>query len=437
MRHARFTLCLLAFSLGAFPVATAQTGHVLNGVGPIDQSWSGAGMAAPRDGLMALHWNPAALATFEASQLDVSLQLMFPTTDLTSTIDPGAMGPDSPPVPLSGTTASDTGPFPIPALSFVYRPTDSRSAFGISALGVGGFGVNYAASDPTAAGGNPITFPQAAGGFGAVKSSFSLFQVAPTYALAVNERLSVGLAPTLNVGMLEVAPFPATSPDLNGYPDGPRATALGIGAQLGVHYVTETGFGAGLSLKSPQVFRDFEFEVEDRTFAYNLDYPMIVSAALAYEGLNRLTVVGDVRYIDFANTDGFQAAGFDETGAVTGFGWESIWVVAVGFEYEVTDRLPVRLGYAYNENPISDDMTFYNVASPAIVQHHLSAGLSYLVNTRVMVSGAVQYAPRNEVTSTMQSPLMIPVTGQTGMPGTTVTSELSTLTAVVGVSYRF
>ncbi len=437
MRHVHIILCLLAFSLGALPVATAQTGHVLNGVGPIDQSWSGAGMAAPRDGLTALHWNPAAIATFDASRLDVSLQLMFPTTDLASTIETGAMGPDAPPVRLSGTSASDTGPFPIPAVGFVYRPAHSRSTFGISAIGVGGFGVNYAASDPTAADGNPITFPQAAGGFGALRSSFSLFQVAPTYAFAFNERLSFGLAPTVNVGMLEVCPFPATSPDLNGYPDGPRATALGVGAQMGFHYATDGGLRAGISFKSPQFFQEFSFEYEGRTFAYTLDYPMIASVALAYDGLDRLTLVGDVRYIDFAGTDGFQAAAFDESGAVTGFGWESIWVAAVGLEYEVTDRLPVRLGYAYNENPIRDDVAFFNVASPAIVQHHLSAGFSYLVNDRVMASAAVQYAPRNAVTSAMQSPMMIPMTGQTIVPGTTVTSELSTLTAVVGVSYRF
>lgn len=95
------------------------------------------------------------------------------------------------------------------------------------------------------------------------------------------------------------------------------------------------------------------------------------------------------------------------------------------------------MGYAYNENPTRDEVAFYNVASPAIVQHHLSGGFSYLVSDRVTASAAVQYAPRNEVTSAMQSPLMIPMTGQTSVPGTTFTSDLSTVTAVMGISVRF
>jgi long-chain fatty acid transport protein len=207
--------------------------------------------------------------------------------------------------------------------------------------------------------------------------------------------------------------------------------------QVGAHYDTGTGLRTSASVKSPQFFQDFEFESGDRTFSYALDYPMIISAAAAYEGLDRVTVVGDVRYIDFANTDGFQAAGFDATGAVTGFGWESIWVVALGVEVEVTDRLPVRLGYAYNQNPIRDEVAFYNVASPAIVQHHISGGGSYHVTDRVMASVAVQYAPRNEVTSEMQSPILLQATGSSSVPGTAVTSELSTVTAVAGVSVRF
>lgn len=437
MRYLRTLFSMLVLSFGILPFAFAQTGHVLNGVGPTDQSWSGAGMAAPRDGLAALHWNPASITTFDASQLDASLQLMVPTTDLTSSIEPGAMGPGAPPIRLSGTTASDTGPFPIPAVGFVYRPAESRSSFGLSAIGVGGFGVNYAASEPTSPDGNPILFPQSAGGFGAVESSFALFQVSPTYAYAFSDHFALGFAPTVNVGILEVSPFPAAPPDLSGYPQGPSATAFGIGVQVGAHYDTGTGLRAGASVKSPQFFQDFEFESGDRTFAYNLDYPMILSAGVAYDGIDRLTVVGDVRYIDFEHTDGFQAATFDAMGAVTGFGWESIWVVALGVEIEVTDRVPLRLGYAYNQNPIQDGVAFYNVASPAIVQHHISGGGSYRLTDRVTASVAVQYAPRNEVTSEMQSPLVLQATGHSNVPGTSVTSELSTVTAVAGVSVRF
>ncbi len=407
--------------------ASAQMGHVLNGVGPYDQSFSGAGMAAVGDGLSALHWNPAAISALPGNEFDISLQLMFPTTELSSGVTPQGATDQ-----MSGKTSSDAGPFPIPALGIVYRPEGSRSTFGLSALGVGGFGVDYAENMT-----NPISAPQSAGGFGHIKSSFSLFQIAPTYAYSVAPGVSVGVSPTLNIGMLEVRPFPATSPTQTGYPDGPRTTSLGFGGQAGIHFISASGFSAGLSFKSEQYFSDFEFEQDGRKFSYAMNYPMIVSAGVAFDPMERLTLVADARYIDFENTDGFQEAGFDQTGAVTGFGWKSIYAVAVGAEYALMPNLPIRLGYAYNENPVGDDVAFYNVASPALVQHHISGGFSFETHNGMTVSAALQYAPPVKVSSPLQSPMMIPMTGSSEVPGSFMSSELSTLTAVIGLGIHF
>ncbi len=427
---------LLALAFVVTLPAAAQTGHVLNGVGPIDQSMSGAGMARPQDALTALHWNPAALLTLDGTRLDVSLQLMTPTTTLTSSINPNALGPNTPPVLLSGSTDSDAGVFPIPAVGFLYRPAEARWAAGVSAFGVGGFGVDYAAANPTQPGANPITFPQSAGGFGAINSSFALFQVSPTFAYALTPNVGIGVAPTLNVGMLEVNPFPAASPDQAGYPQGPRATSTGFGFQAALSAHDISGWDAALSVKSTQVFGDYTFKTGSREFRFAMDYPMILSAGIAFSGIRGLLLAADLRYIDFENTDGFGAAGFDRTGAVTGFGWKSIVVAAFGLQYRLTDRLPLRLGYAYNENPVEDQVAFFNVASPAVVQHHVSGGFSYHAGDRFVVSAAVQYAPKNDVGSTMQNPMLVPVTGGP-VPNTFVRSELSTLTGILGVSFRF
>ena len=71
----------------------AQTGHVLNGVGPIDQGMSGAGMAAPQDALTALHWNPAAIVQVPGQTFDLGIQFMMPTSTITSSVQQGAFGP--------------------------------------------------------------------------------------------------------------------------------------------------------------------------------------------------------------------------------------------------------------------------------------------------------------------------------------------------------
>ncbi len=77
----------------------------------------------------------------------------------------------------------------------------------------------------------------------------------------------------------------------------------------------------------------------------------------------RMVCLRDSRYIDYENTAGFQSAGYDATGAVTGFGWKSIWVVAAGMAYRATDCLALRCGYSFNTSPISDCL-LYNSPSP-------------------------------------------------------------------------
>ena len=157
-------LLLLSFVACLAATTQAQTGHVLNGVGPIDQGMSGAGMAMPQDALTALHWNPASIFAVPGQSLDISLQVMMPTGSLSSTVGVGAFGqipgPAGPmPFPwaaLDGSTDSDAGVFPIPSLAYARAQPDSRIAFGVSAFGVGGFGVDYASwgstlgSDPFA-----------------------------------------------------------------------------------------------------------------------------------------------------------------------------------------------------------------------------------------------------------------------------------------------
>ena len=449
MNRLLHSLCLalaLVIAAATAPAAHAQSGHVLNGVGPVDQAMAGAGMAAPQDALVPVHWNPAAIAFSKENRLDVSIQFMQPTGSISSSVDAGAFGPLGPPATLVGSTDSDAGPFPIPSLGYVRVMPDSRFTFGLGAMFVGGFGVNYAASSFLAPAPNPILTPQAGTGeglgFGSIESSFALLQVNPTVAYRLSDRVSVGFAPTIDYALLNVTPFPAaapvpldpSNPQSAVYPDGPRAGAIGFGFQAGLHAQVRPGLSTGVSFKSPQWFRDFEFESEEiapgSNFAFNLDYPMIVSAGIAYSGVDRLLLAADVRYVDFENTDGFSETGYNEFGEVQGFGWKSIVVAAFGLQYEVADGIPVRLGYSYNDSPIEDQYMFFNTPAPAIVKHHLAAGAGFRVSNAVQANVAVQYGLKNSCEGSWVLPSAMGGTN----PMTTVYSDLSTLTFIVGAS---
>jgi long-chain fatty acid transport protein len=420
------------------PPAWAQSGHVLNGIGAAGQGWAGAGMANPQDGLTALHWNPGALTHTTRSTLYLSMQMLAPSGTVASTVNQGAFGPFGPPATLSGSTDSNAGPFPIPALGYIHASEDSPWVFGFSAFGVGGFGVDYDL-DPN----NPILTPQPPNGFGfgQLVSEFALLQVSPTAAYRLSDRVSVGFAPTFNYATLKVGPFPAASPDdANGdgfptYPRAPKAGATGFGAQAGIQYDAPSGLRLAASIKTPQWFSDFSFDAADevgnpRTLTFRLDYPMILSAGIGYTGPSGFDAALDVRYIDFENAKGFDEVGFDQTGAVRGFGWKSIVVVAVGLQYRLTERLPVRIGYSYNENPVKDEVAFFNTAAPAIIQQRLGGGFSYVAGDRVTLEAALQYGFKNSI----EGPWEIPGFGPA--PGTSVKHELATFIAVVGVNVR-
>ena len=439
---------LIALFLVTIP-SLAQTGHVLNGVGPIDQGMSGAGMAAPQDALTALHWNPAAIFTVPGKTLDIGIQIMMPTSTITSSVQAGAFGPQfGPPVTMEGSSDSDAGPFPIPAIGFAFAPEGSRWAFGLSAYGVGGFGVDYARSAT-----NPILtpqMPQGGMGFGAMESAFMLLQVSPTVAYRLSDKVAFGFSSTWNMANLELSVFPATPPqfidafgtpnvpqdDLPLYPDAPGTWALGWGFQAGLHAELNEDLSAGISFKSRQTFNDFEYEPETAgaaDYTFQMDFPMIVSGGLAYSGVEDLLLAVDVRYIDYAHTPGFDEAGFDNQFAVKGFGWDAVTVVAVGAQFSVADGLDVRTGYAFNNSPISDDVAFFNAPAPALVEHHVSAGFSWGPTDMVKVSFAGQYAPNAENTGIWKNP-MFPG-GEN--PATGITNELSTLTLIGGVSVNF
>lgn len=447
-------LLVIAMTAGFPAINThAQSGHVLPGVGPVDQALAGAGMAAPRDALGAVHWNPASIAMLKQSSLDLSIQFLLPTGTLESTVEPGAFGfapapfPPSTPLPpatVSGATDSEAGPFPIPAVGYVRKSPTSRLTYGLGAMFVGGFGVEYAASpapfdnqgnlNPAV---NPLLTPQRADGgfgFGAIESSFGLLQVHPTVAYKVSDQVAFGFAPTINYALLRVSPFPAAPPDpaTGLYPDGPQEGAIGFGFQVGLHAESPSGWSGGLSFKSPQWFQDFEFTSEDitpgSTFSFNLDYPMILSAGVAWTGTDRLLLAADVHYIDFENTDGFRESGYDPaTFAVKGFGWTSILFGAIGLEYEVTEGVPVRFGYSYNENPLPDRLAFFNTPANALIQHRIAGGVGYRLSDGFTVNAAVQYGFENEGEGLWISPAG-------DIQNTLVKNSLSTLLLIFGGS---
>ena len=418
-------------------MANAQMGHVLDAVGAVNQSMGGAGTALPLDAIGALHWNPASITGLQCSEVGFAFMGFAPETELSSRVDANSFGPGAPPATMQGTTSSDTDINPIPSLAVVYQNPKSPWTYGLGGFAIGGFGVDFPASTV-----NPILTPQPPSGglgFGAIYSQFQLMQFCPTIARKITPNWSVGVAPTFNWATLAIDPFSAARPNADGsYSSAAHTDAVwGIGFQVGAYFESPTsGWNLGFSYKSPQWFNDFKINGTDhlgapRVLAMDLDYPSILSLGLAYRGFSRVNLACDVRYIDYENTDGFQSSGFDSWGAVTGFGWSSIWTVSTGVEFILSECWRWRAGYTFNESPISNVNMFYNSPAPAIIQHHLSTGFTCHLGQNWMFTAAYHHGFRNSVSGNWWHP----TAGQ--VPGTQITGTLATHGLVGGISKRF
>jgi long-chain fatty acid transport protein len=425
--------------LGAAVPAHAQHGIILSGGGPIERSMGGVGTGTALDSLSGLFWNPAALSALPKNEMTFGAEFLIPHATLSSSVLANNFGPGVPPVPLSGSTNSDSGAMVLPNFGWAHHIEGTDLTVGLGLLSAAGLSANYPASLT-----NPVLTPPPPLGLG-VGSAFAelqVFQIVPAVSYQVTDRLSVGFSPILNIASLRASPLLLVAPnDANGdgfftYPDGTHThLQWGAGFELGVFYSPTDDWHFGVSFKSPQWFETFRFNSTDELGRpvqerVRFDLPSITSVGASYSGLERWLLAGDIRYIDYHNTKGFDASGFAPDGSVRGLGWDSQIVVAIGAQYALTDRLALRVGYSYNNNPQTSDVAFFNIAAPTIIQHTLYTGASWSVTETLVLSLAYVHGFEGEI----EGPITLPAGA---IPGTNVQSRTSADAFAVGLTMKY
>jgi long-chain fatty acid transport protein len=251
--------------------------------------------------------------------------------------------------------------------------------FGLAAYGVSGLGVDYRNTN--------LDQPQFAnfGGFPLVAGEYtqlSTMKFAPTIAFMPNSQFSVGLAAHLDYSMLDLG-----SGTSAGY---------GFGAQLGLIYKPLDRLSLGATYVSPQKVkheRVRDFDGNGTKDDFELEAPQQAGLGVAFDILpGRLMVEVDGKWINWAN-----AAGYKD------FDWEDQWVFGFGVQYKATDKLVLRAGYNYANNPVKSHNgfvgtnpvqvqgkfmpsyyyeTFRIIGFPAITKSHVTLGIGYEFTNR-------------------------------------------------------
>lgn len=430
MRRCTSMVALLLTTVCGSSNARAQ-GIMAGGSGAMHRSMAGASTALGVDAAGALYWNPAAISTLKSSEVVIGSELIIPDTHLGSTVGAGAFGPLGPLHGGSGYTRSDGGLVPTTGLGLVYKEEGSQLSSGIGIVTLAAGGVNFP-GDP----GNPILAPTGPlNGFilGPNAGSAMVLGIVPTASYQITECLAVGFGPMIDVSIVSFDPafFGPTSQfsptDPRTFPTGSHSRPFwGGGFRAGATYRVGEHIHTGFSFTSPQWFETWRFNARDvlgnpETFETQFTLPTILSAGVAFDGIERLLLAADVRYFDYRST---QLLG--EPVRNGGAGWDSIWALALGAKFQLSDSMSVQAGYLFNQNPVQADLALFNTQLPALIMHTVSLGAHMQVNESIGLSMAYVHGFKNSITGSVFQ-----------LSGSSTTIDSSYDSFVLGIHVKF
>jgi long-chain fatty acid transport protein len=284
--------------------------------------------------------------------------------------------------------------------------------------------------------------PQSMGGFGNLTSNYMMLQTGLTYAYKLSKSVSIGVSPNFNVATLELKPNPTANPTMAGYPTTNNAIATGFGGQIGIFYQNEEGFKLGASYKTKQQFSDFKFENtyldnSSSENSFKMNFPAVYSLGVGYSN-SKLDLAFDFRQVEYSKTEGFEEYGWSTTGAVKGFGWSDMQMLSLGAQYKGIKKLPLRVGYTYNTNPIKPELAFFSASATAVIQNAYQFGFGYEFSEKLTLNSVYHNAKSDGSTG---GPIYNPrLAGQTNplgaVPNSNVSYKMDTSMIMLGISYK-
>ncbi|NNK49406.1 MAG: hypothetical protein HKP01_11070, partial [Gemmatimonadetes bacterium] len=165
MRRHAYTAVLAvagALLLAGATQAQAQNGHMRQGVGAVNSAMGGAGAATTQSLLGSLYLNPAAMAGYDGTRAEFSLDFHRP----------------NPTVEVAGSSVEGSDVRALFASVAVASPVSDRISLGLGAYQVGGFLTSYAGTL------NGESFVAA--------SDYSAIRITPSVAFAVTDAIWLG-----------------------------------------------------------------------------------------------------------------------------------------------------------------------------------------------------------------------------------------------------
>jgi len=326
---------------------------------PASGAMGGASIARPQDIQSAINGNPATLAQFRGTNFGFSGAWVEPTFKIrhsppTGGVLPGIVGG------FEGKSSAQGSLLGNIAVTQDLREMGIPGTLGIGLISSAGLGSSFRhipASNGTSA-------------------FIAFLDMTASAGFELTDQLSVGVTMQLANGTLD-GPFVGLTAAAYDY---------ALRGSVGVDYDIAPATTIGFYYQSKQSFTFDDaaiFSVLNSTLIsdINVDLPNNIGLGVANESLmdGRLLIAVDVLFKQWSDTDLFGAVYDDQ------------WVIQLGGQYSLNDRIKLRLGYVYAENATRDNVgnsaggvsppggqaaiRYVQAQFPAFNRHRISAGV--------------------------------------------------------------
>jgi long-chain fatty acid transport protein len=353
----RFASVLLVLSiLAAKPVLAQNFGvELLNNVKPASGGMAGTSIATPQDVQSAISGNPSTMTQFHGTQFSFSGAWIEPTYNLTvdmpAPVGFGVMPFTNAKSDAQGIAAGNIG------VTQDVMVKGMPVTIGLGLVAGAGAGVDFR------------HVPESNG----THANIVALDIIAGFGIDLTDRLSAGASITLSNATMD-GPFVGITGSSSDY---------GLRGTVGFDYevTRNTTVGAYWKTKVGYTFENIFNVPTTRTYLdVDADRPEILGLGISNSSLmdGCLLLAFDAVYQNYSDTALFGAIYNDQ------------WALQFGAQYTVNERVKVRMGYAWNENPMRDvvgdsaggitvgaaHVQYIEALFAAIPQHRVTGGVS-------------------------------------------------------------
>jgi long-chain fatty acid transport protein len=360
--------CETVFGLGS--------GGFRNEVVDAEAAGKGFSFAAQADNPSAVQYNPAGLTQLDGQSVSLGYTTEAPRFECDSTA-------------TGDTVQMQKDVFFIPNFYYVTELPWENFRFGLGATAPYGLSTDWADDSFSK---NVST-----------ESNVTMYNINPAIAYKVNDYFSIGIG--IDYFLADISKYKRTTDALGGGNFHLKVDDEGLGYNVGILVKSAERHRIGISYRSEI---DLEYEgtanLDGLAGVYNAIFggstystklrsdstiPRSIAAGYAYQPDDRWTIEADIEWTDWACVEEEMLTYPDESNALrlavlndgnpVSRDWNDVFAYGIGAEYKATDRLRLRCGALYEENPIPS--ANLDTALPDSDKYGFTLGLGYLFKT--------------------------------------------------------